>query len=377
MRIAFVITELDPGGAEKCLVQLATFLKLRKHEVQVFALGPKPRGDRELLTKQLSAAGVPVQFGNANSIWSVLATHRWLRKRLRAFAPDLVQAMLFHANLLTAISADSRQTVCVGGVRVRQPEKWRWRMQRWAAKRMRKLVCVSDDVLRHCARVERIPHSKLVAIPNGIDLAEVDRQLKLAVSLQWAELGVPNNARVLLFVGRLHPQKGIDQLLARNARLLDQLPEHHLVMMGDGPLRPQLEAEARTSLHASRIHLVGWQPNPLQWISRAEQLLLPAEYEGMPNVVLEAMAARRPLVAFDIDGLQQVLGDTANQVVQRQIAPAGDFDAFIDRVQQAASSSSGRLECGAYNRARIEEAFQLSKQMAAYEQLYLSLTKSL
>lgn len=373
MRIALVITELDPGGAEKCLVQLAIYLKQRKHDVRVFALGPKPLPDRGVLTKQLHAAGISVEFGNATSIWSILATRRWLRKKLREFAPEIVQSMLFHANLLTALAANSQQSILVGGVRVRQPEKWRWRLQRWAVKRMHKLVCVSDDVLSHCYHAERIKHSKLVVIPNGIDLAEVDRQIQQSISLQWAELGVPKAARVLLFVGRIHPQKGIDQLLAHSDSMLDALPEHHLVLMGDGPLKEQLQNGANKSKHATRIHFVGWQPNSVQWINRAELLLLPSLYEGMPNVVLEAMATRRPIITFDIDGVRQVLGNSDSDVVKRQIAPRGDFNAFIELVKQSANSSGARLESGAYNRARIEERFQLSRQLAAYERLYETL----
>ncbi len=372
MRIALVITELDPGGAEKCLVQLAVFLHKRNHEVKVLALGPKPKPGRDILLSQLKAQGIDTEFGNALSIFSLARTRRWLRQQLLGFSPTIVQSMLFHGNLLTVLAADSQQSLLFGGVRVRQPEHWRWWLQRWAARRMNKLVCVSDDVLRHCLDKEKIPRSKLVVIPNGVDLADIDRQLKNSASLQWSELNVPIAARVLLFVGRLHVQKGVDKLLAHCNQMLEKLPEHHLVLMGDGPLEQKLKDTVMRLNCSGRVHFVGWQPNPVQWINRAEMLLLPALYEGMPNVVLEAMAARRPLVAFDIDGVRQALGGCESSVFQRQIAISGDFLNFIHLVRHLASNANDRLECGAYNRARIEENFLLARQLALYEQLYQS-----
>ncbi len=372
MRIALVITELDPGGAEKCLVQLAAYLKHHGHAVKVFALGTKPQRDRATLLQQLETLDVDTEFGNATSIWSLPRTRRWLRLRLCNFAPQIVQSMLFHGNLLAVLSADLKKSLVIGGVRVRPPERGRWWLHRWAAKRMRKLVCVSDDVLRHCQERERIPRGKLLVIPNGVELADIDRQVQSALSLRWSELGVPTSARVLLFAGRLHVQKGIDKLVDHADRLLDELPEHHLVLLGAGPLEQKLQAAAKKLKHANRVHFAGWQPNPIQWISRAEQLLLPAVYEGMPNVVLEAMATRRPIVAFDIDGVGQALGDCQSSINQRQIAVPGDFNSFIGLVQNLACNANDRLECGAYNRARIEENFLLTKQLDLYEQLYQS-----
>ena len=179
MRIALVITELDPGGAEKCLTQLACFLAEQGHVVQVFAIGPPPIAGQDHFLRELEAHSVPVKFGigpgRVRSMRSFPKVVRWLRAELRQFVPEVVQAMLFHGNLLAALAVDHKRVKVFGGVRVRQPERWRWWLERWSSRRMLKLVCVSEDVAQHCEKIEHIAPEKLITIPNGIDLQAVDR----------------------------------------------------------------------------------------------------------------------------------------------------------------------------------------------------------
>lgn len=367
MRIALVITELDPGGAEKCLTQLACYLADQGNEVRVYAIGPPPTVGQDQFILQLKARNVPIAFGigpgRVRSTLSFPGVVRWLSRELRRFQPEVVQAMLFHGNLLAALAVDRRRSRFFGGVRVRQPERLRWWLERWATRRMRSVVCVSDDVARHCEKQERISAQKIVVIPNGIDLQAIQRTLHANPSFCWTKFGLPEDARVILFVGRLHPQKGIEELVARSEELLTALPEHHLVIVGNGPLESRLRETA-----TARTHILGWQADVPAIMHRADLLVLPAGYEGMPNVLLEAMAVRLPIVAFDVDGVRQLLGDSV--AASSQIAPAGDFDKFIALTRQMALDAKLRNDCATSNYARIESHFQLQDQLATYLKLY-------
>jgi len=274
-----------------------------------------------------------------------------------------VQSMLFHGNLLAALAVDYHRSRLFGGVRVRQPERMRWWLERWATRRMRSVVCVSDDVAVHCAKQERIPAQKLVVIPNGVDLHAIQQVIETERNFSWTKFGLPEDARVILFVGRLHPQKGIEELVARSDKLLNALPQHHLVLVGNGPLESRLR-----EMGNARTHILGWQANVPAIMHRADVLVLPAGYEGMPNVLLEAMAVRLPFVAFDVDGVQQLLG--ASSTASSQIAPAGDFDQFISLTCQMALDANLRNACATSNYSRIESHFQLKDQLAAYLKLY-------
>lgn len=367
MRIALVITELEPGGAEKCLVNLASYLHQHGHEVHVFSLAPRPTAGREQLVNQLAGSQIPCSFGTATKSRHFLSSVRWLRKQLRDLQPDVVQSMLFHANLVTACGLPNGATF-FGGARVRPPQRFRWWLQSWAAKKMKKLICVSQGVANHCIDHEHIASDKVVVIPNGIDLTWLDQQAKAADSVSWNEYGLHDRTPMLLFVGRLDEQKGIVELVSKADELLSKLPQHHLVLVGDGPLSARVRELAESSKFEQRIHIVGWQPNPIAWMARSQMLLLPARYEGMANVLLEAMAVGRPVVAFGVEGTAELFSDESLR--QFQLSPAGDYTVFLKQVVRLACDFELAQRCGISNRLQIVDHFQLERQLATYEKFY-------
>jgi glycosyltransferase involved in cell wall biosynthesis len=368
-RIALVITELFPGGAEKCCVQLACFLKQRDFDVAIYQLWPAPPTNKRHLVDILDAEKIPWKSGGAVRPGDFIRVTRWLKRELRQFQPEVVQSFLFHANLATAAAVRGIPCRFFGGARVRQPERWRQLAQRWAARRMEKLVCVSRSVEEHCRNVERIAEHRLTTIPNGIET--LDLQPQQIGGDPALDVGIPPAAPVLLFVGRLVPQKGIVPLVERSDQLLEQLPQHHLVCVGEGPSRTKLEALKQASRFGKRLHFVGWQPNPLQWMRRCELLLLPAAYEGMPNVVLEAMSVGRPVVAFKVDGLEELLGTDSD--AQKQLVAPEQFDSLIRTSINLAQSPAITQYLGRRNQARVEHAFRLDDQLAKYLSLYRTL----
>lgn len=372
MRIALTITELDPGGAEKCLVQLTIYLAERGHEVEVIALGPTPENslglspNRTLLTDQLTQAGIPWKSGNAAGVLSLPSVVKWLRNELQRIQPDVVQSMLFHANVVTALANRKLAIPHVGGARVGQPSRIRRLAEKWSAKRMQKMVCVSQAVANQCARL--IPHDKLVVIPNGIPAAEFSQSaIERPTGLQ--QVLPKEQTPYFIFVGRLSEQKGILPLMKKVDLLLDNLPDYHMILLGDGPLRTEIQESINKSRNVTRVHLLGWRPHAIPWIANSRALLLPSRYEGMPNVVLEAMSVGRPVVVFDVEGIGELLGEQSEQIVH------GDLTQFIERVHQFANSD--KIESlGVENRKRAEALFRLEDQHAKYEQLYLDCLRS-
>lgn len=367
MRIALVTTELRPGGAEKCLVNLACYLQKQGHVVQLWQLWPAPPPDKSQLVNQLDNAGIVWSSGQAIKASHFWSTTRWLKRELVRFRPDIVQSFLFHANLASAIAARSLNCRLFGGARVSQPERWRQILSRWSAKRMEKMICVSQSVARHVAKFEKISEDKLSVIPNGIELVD----LNAPINFQWSDLGLPPRARVLLFVGRMNDQKGIVKFVTQSvSSLLRQLPDHRVVLMGDGVRSQELRSVCQASPVAQRIHQVGWQADAIEWMRLAETIVLPAKYEGMPNVILEAMCVEKPVASFEVDGVRELLGGSS--VAQEQMARPQDFTALESAIIRLAQSDDLRLACGTHNRQRVEQFFQLADQLAKYEQHYLS-----
>lgn len=364
MRIALTITELDAGGgAEKCTVQLACWLKSQGHFVTVFAIGPPPRRDQNVTVSTLDRAAIPVHFGGFTGASRALSAGRWLRNALREFKPDVVQSMLFHANVLTAACLPKR-AVWFGGARVRQPQRLRGVLQRMASWRMRKLVCVSADVARHCNQTEGIPAEKTVIIPNGIDSKRIEPG-------DWQEFGLPEDSRVVLSAGRLADQKGYRELLNHADAILQDNPQHHIVLMGQGPQLAELQQLRSSAASQARIHLLGWQTNIPTWMTACEIFVLPTHYEGMPNSLLEAMAAGKPVVVNDVDGVREVIGESPpfNLQIVVRLATDGGVD-LASRVRELIASEDLRAELGQANRQRMVTQFAAETQFRKYLDLY-------
>ncbi|RMF40557.1 MAG: glycosyltransferase [Planctomycetota bacterium] len=366
MRIALVITELYPGGAERCLTNLAIYLRRSGHAPHVVSLWSLPPASRRQLVDMLLTEGIEVESIAWDYSWQTPAALRRLRRRLSELQPDITQSFLFHANVACAWACRGLHTQLVGGARVVQPNRWRRLLQRWASGRMQRLVCVSQDVAESCHRTERIPQEKLTVIPNGI---AVDRSALPQV--RWEAFGLPKSARVILYVGRLDSQKGLLEFMERADSILSLLPDHHLVLMGEGPLADALQHRMTAAQHRDHMHLVGWHPDAIAWMQAAEMLILPAKYEGMPNVVLEAMAVARPVVCFHVEGIRELLGDAAG--AELQTVPAGDYDSFARSVVRIASDPGLQRELGEANLHRIDSRFSLATHMQSYVDTYTHL----
>ena len=158
----------------------------------------------------------------------------------------------------------------------------------------------------------------------------------------------------MTYVGRLD-RKGLDWLLETAARWLPQLDGCDLLLVGDGPERRQLEAQCGRLGLCGLVHFAGWQPNIPEIMAASRLLLLPSAWEGMPNVVLERMASRLPVVAADVEGVGELLEPAAAE----QTVHFGDTEAFAAKLIRFVKEAATAAETGARNRLRAEECFTL------------------
>jgi glycosyltransferase involved in cell wall biosynthesis len=365
-RIALVTTELRMGGAERCLTNLATGLDRDRFEPVVYCLAPNP-AESELVDRLVDAS-VEVHFLGARSSWRFFSTKRKLQHLLDRQAPDIIHTFLFHANVLGALAAKHRTAArIVLGVRVADPAIWRLRLERLVAKRAHRVVCVSRSVAQFVHRRAGIPVEKLVVIPNGID---PDQYPPRNVA-DLTQFGIVCGRPVILFVGRLELQKGVDWLLRLAPAILARMPEHEFLIVGDGPQRRSLSRLANSLGIAANVHFAGRRKDVPEILCAARLLVLPSRWEGMPNVLLEAMAAGLPIVATSAAGVEELLGpESASQVVA-----FGDDFSFVDRVAAILQDSSQAFSLGQRNRQRAASCFSLADMIKAHEALYESLVR--
>lgn len=367
IRIALCITELDIGGAERCLAELAVRMDRERFAPVVYCLAPPPAREEASFLPMLQAAGIEVHCLGGRTAWQFPGVVRRLTHLLKIQKPDLIQTFLFHANIVGRIAA-RRAGVgrVVSGVRVAERgARWHLWLDRLTRNRVDRYVCVSQAVADFSTTRLSLPPEKCEVIPNCIDL----KKYPAAKPADLQSLGIPSGHRAITFVGRLTPQKGMAWLLKSALLWMAKLPDCDLLLVGDGPMRRTLEIGIRTAGVADRVHLAGWRADVPAILAASSLLVLPSAWEGMPNVVLEAMASRLPVVASDVEGVRELLGPGDKW----QIVRYGDTQLLYDSIVNLMRDPTLAAAIGLVNRRRAEEHFDISRMVGRYEDLWESL----
>ncbi len=298
LRVLYCITDTDVGGAERFLLRLLRHFPKGAVAPEVVSLLPAGR-----LANQIRSLGVPVTSLNMSRVRSLAALAK-LRNLLLHKDWDLVHSILVHGNLAARFARWSLpRTPLISSVRVAERGKsWQRRAEQLTWRMSDAVVAVSEAVATFLRRAGVARH-RIHVIPNSVDTTEV----RNARAVPRTEIGVANDAPLILFVGRLHRQKGLDLLLHALAVLHHSLPHAVLAVAGDGPERPRLARLAVELGVADHVRWLGWQPNPLGLMKTADVLAAPSRWEGMPNVILEAMAAGTPVVGTAVEGITELL----------------------------------------------------------------------
>lgn len=366
LRVGLCITELEVGGAEQCLAHLAMGLDRARFDRIVYCLAPRPERGRDSLVSMIESCGVSVHCLGGRGTRDAPAVFSRLVRRLKADRPHVLQTFLFHANILGRLAAwRSGVPHVVSGIRVAERRsRWYLRLDRWTARLVDRHVCVSEAVAEFSRREAGLPSDRIVVIPNGIDLDRFDKETQQTTILP----GVARGRRIIVCISRLDPQKGVLELLDAAPAMLKRLPEHDLVFVGTGPLAAELERRRAAMGLAGRVHFAGFRTDVPQILRASDMLVLMSRWEGMPNVVLEAMAASRPVVATDVEGVREILGNNAHG----QLVPPGDGQRFVEAVVSILHNPQLADEIAQNNRRRVENTFDLAQMIERYARVYAS-----
>jgi len=254
---------------------------------------------------------------------------------MRRFAPDVVLSYWLYPDAFGAMRAASRLGIpWVAGARgsdLRVRDAVSRVLTGQVVHRARRLLVVSED-LRSVA-IERYGAAadRTVTIPNGCNAAIFHPASR---SDARRELGIDANARLLVYVGRLVPEKGLRELLEATRELSREHPHVELALIGDGPLRRELDQSA-SGIAGVPVHLPGAMdaPQVARWMAASDLVALPSYSEGHPNVLVEALASGRPVVATHVGGIPEVVDASCGVLVPPRDARAlsGALAQVLDR----------------------------------------------
>jgi N-acetylglucosaminyldiphosphoundecaprenol N-acetyl-beta-D-mannosaminyltransferase len=332
--ILLLVTQYEWAGAQHVAVQLANYLHQQGYRV-VLGFFYDKSGDLSALQQSvpfpvLDLGARPAQSSAIGKAWATIGACVRLVQFLRQQRIQAILTFTHYSNVLGMPLAWLAQVpVRIASQRNTLSEfpAWFWRLDAAIvnSRLTSCMIAVSAETQRFCIEVEGMRPDKLVVIPNGVDLTRFDcayRHDPERTRIR-AALGIQPDQLFVLTIARLHPQKGHTYLIDAMPTVLAQHPQAHLICVGEGPLHEVLVAQIERRGLGRQVRLVGRRTDIPQVLAAADLFVLPSISEGMPNVVLEAMAAGTPVVATAVDGTRELIheGQTGRLVAAQQTAP--------------------------------------------------------
>ena len=358
-RILHVIATLTRGGAEKQLVLLAAGLPRDEFDVHVCAL---TRGGP--LEADLQAAGVPVTVIGKQWKYDPIAWWK-LRRHIRQVRPDLVQTWMFTSNAYGRTAARSAGIKHVVASE-RCVDPWKsWHhlaIDRHLAKHTDAIIVNSLGV-KQFYREHGLPATKLRLIENGVAPPPAGTATHDELC---DELGIPRGVHLIGAVGRLWHQKRIKDLIWAADLLKVIRDDVHLLIFGDGPQRENLERFRDACSMQDKVHFLGQRNDVMRWMPHFALLWLASGYEGLPNVIMEAMSVGVPVVATDIAGTRDLVSHGVNGF----LVPVGDRAGLGRFAHKILEDPALRQQLGEAGRQRVLSDYSVEAMVARHVALY-------
>ncbi len=348
-----LIASRRPGGAEGFYCRLVNALAAEAWPVH--AVHPPGSAVGSALGRGVHRFEVPM-----HGAWDWLARYR-IARLLRRLAPPLVQTYLGRATRLLRIGGASDGPIHLarlGGYY--DVEDYR---------HAHVFVAVTQGLCDHLVR-NGIPGERVFHIPNFVEVPKADKGARLGY---WRErLGLPHEAWIVMAVGRLHEVKGLDVLLAALARAPAHLEDWpiHLVLVGDGALRPTLEQQARALEISDRVHFVGWQADPGAYYRACDLVVSAARREAFGNTVLEAWAYGRAVLSTRTPGPEELI----THGEEGWLVPSEDPHALARALERLLRDTHMRQDLAEAGRRRLHLDFSRERIVRQYQSLYETLT---
>ncbi len=347
-RIVIFTGTLRGGGAERSAVLLAHALLARGHDITLLTLSGTS-SDFFPVDPAIRRVGLDLMGENRGlgKIWATVQRIRAIRRMLRTLEADLAIAFMTQESILTILAGLGLRTRVIASERSnpnRDPQPALWRFLRRHVYRFADLHVVQTQVMAEWLRTQtRVTRSVVIANPVVLPLPEN------APRVAPADV-VPDSVGVILAVGSVPYVKGFDLLVRSFIGGASDMPNWHLVIAGMGDLDQQNDGsfdavmqEADKVGLASRIHLIGRCGNLGDWYRRADVFVLSSRYEGMPNVLLEAMAHGVASAAFDCPtGPAEIIQNDENGI----LIPAEDVPALTNALRDLAANEAARRRLG-------------------------------
>lgn len=368
MRVLHFRSSFAFAGPEAVLLNLAVPLRRCGVETKIIAHYRRKAGEpaRHRVVEETKRAGLEAEQWDGNPIVSPrvlgLLTQELVRGRF-----DLLHTHDPKSNLVGLLAARRARVPIVATVHLHDTSNFRTRMFRvldlQTLRFFPRIIAVSS-ALRAELIAAHLPDPRIGVIHNGIDVSRFGRGAAERADVWHARWGGEDGGRIITTVGRLSPQKGIHTLLQAARLITQKQPRTRFWVVGSGPLRRELEAQARSLGIDAVVHWLGHQSDISGIMAASDVVAVPSIREGLPMVVLEALALSRPVVASAVGGISEVIEDG----VSGWLVPPAEPAVLAARILHLIEHPEAGRAAGERGRARVMSEFaahQAARQLAS------------
>jgi glycosyltransferase involved in cell wall biosynthesis len=304
MHIVQIIDSLDWGGAQKLQVIFAN--EVRSKDVILTIISLQDNDSSTSIHADLSAAGAELIFLPARRILNTKRLQR-IYQIIRHRKVDLIHTHLTFANILGALVGWLTNTPVISTLHSERFDhidpRWQ-RMEEWALRNgTRKVIAVGQSVIT--GHQGRLGAKEMLLVPNAVpEFSAITLEKKKSIR---RELVAESESILLISVGRLSPPKGYFDLLSAFKRVARKHPNTHLMIVGGGDLFADLSAEIDSCGMVGRVHLLGQRNDVPELLMASDIYVSASHWEGLPIVILEALAAGLPIVATEVGDIPEVV----------------------------------------------------------------------
>jgi glycosyltransferase involved in cell wall biosynthesis len=370
MRVVHLSKVTGVAGSEGHLLRLLPGLARHGVDVHMIVL-EDTRYPVEPFCRALRAQGVEVETLPINHHLDP-GLHSRLTRRFCDLQPDLVHTHLIHADLY-GLPAAARAGVPFAVSSRHNNDAFRYNpLVKWANRRAmrhaQRVVAISHALARFVVEVEGIDPARVVTVHYGFEAPPPDPEGRRAARLT---LGCADELLVGVF-GRLVRQKGVDVLLDAFAAVQPRQPEARLIVVGDGPLRADLEKRAYDLDLDGVVRFTGWIEQARRLMPACDVIVVPSRWEGFGLVTLEAMGHARPLIASRTSALPEIVIDGQTGV----LVPPEDPAALAAAIDGLLSDKHKAEAFGLAGYKRLVSDFSIEEMVEATLNVYNDVMKS-
>lgn len=361
VRVLHLVPRLMLGGMEQGVVKLLNGLEPERIVSGVCSFGPTD-SITERLRPGISVHVLERRDGNDPKLaWQLI---RLLRREKPHVVHSHSWGTLCEGYLATRLARIPHFVHGEHGTMELRPRNIR--VQRWVWNRADRVLSVSSALADRMSRHVGVASSRVQVIRNGADLDKFGTVPRSAARLS---LGISDDEFVVGTVGRLVPVKAHDTLLAALAHLKSMRVRCVAVIAGDGPLRDELEARVDDLGLRPMVRFLGTRNDIDRVLAALDVFALTSLSEGLPNTVLEAMAAGLPVISTDVGGVRELVDHDRTGL----LVPSQDARAIADALAMFAGDPERRRRMGAEGLRKARADFALRRMLHDYERLYLEL----